>query len=89
MAKYYRADCTWPAPISNASSKSLWKFISQLSSLVADWARRIIGNGSTTSFWNDFWLDCGVLSTEFPRLFCIAQHPEATVADAWISSSSA
>lgn len=28
-----------------------------------------LGNGSFTFFWHDSWLNCGILSTVFPRLF--------------------
>lgn len=81
VAKYYDVDCSWPTPISNASCKAPWKSIFQFIGLVTDHIRRRIGDGSTNSFWNDSWLSCGVLSSVFPRLLRITQHPEATKAN--------
>lgn len=89
VAKYYGVVCYWPTLISNASYKAPWKSISHCIGLVTDCIRQRIGNGSTTSFWNDSWLNCGVLSTAFPRLFCLTQLSEATMANVWISSSNA
>ncbi|XP_071688252.1 uncharacterized protein [Rutidosis leptorrhynchoides] len=41
---------------------------------------RIIGNGLSTSFWNDFWLGNFSLKSRFERLFYLDSDPNVTVA---------
>ncbi|XP_071715131.1 uncharacterized protein [Rutidosis leptorrhynchoides] len=41
--------------------------------------KKEIGNGSSTSFWNDIWLGDNKLSVIFPRLYRLETDPTATV----------
>lgn len=87
MARHYSSDCCGPSSIYQGSIKAPWGFICQTIALVVGRVRRCLGDGSTTSFWNDSWLICGVLSIVFPKLFRIALYPKATVAKVWIPST--
>lgn len=40
-----------------------------------------LGSSSSTSFWKDPLLNCGVLVMVFPRLFHLARYPDIKVAD--------
>ena len=40
-----------------------------------------IGNGDSTLFWKDFWLNNGTLCDQFPRLYSYTLHEDLTVAD--------
>ncbi|XP_038891595.1 uncharacterized protein LOC120080986 [Benincasa hispida] len=89
VAKYYSIDCIWPTPISHTSFKAPWRFICQNIGLMASRIRHTLGDGPSTSSWYDSWLNCGILSAMFPRLYRLAQQPEASMAILWNSSSHA
>ncbi|GJX32886.1 putative RNA-directed DNA polymerase [Tanacetum coccineum] len=42
---------------------------------------RVIGDGSTVSFWNDLWIGDSKLSSMFPRIFSLETSKECTVHD--------
>ncbi|GJT70288.1 glycerophosphodiester phosphodiesterase GDPDL3 [Tanacetum coccineum] len=42
---------------------------------------RVIGDGSTVSFWNDLWIRDSKLSSMFPRIFSLETSKECTVHD--------
>lgn len=87
MARHYSSNCCGPSSIYQGSIKAPWGFICQTIALVVGRVRRCLGDGSTTSFWNDSWLICGVLSIVFPKLFRIALYLKATVTKVWIPST--
>ena len=72
----HRNPCVWPVVIRGGSSKSPWHFISQTIDLIAPHTRIRVGNGTSTSFWKDFLLDCGIICSVFPRLFRLALQPD-------------
>jgi hypothetical protein len=41
----------------------------------------IIGDGHTTRFWEDAWLDKTPLSTQYPSLYAIVRHKSVSVAE--------
>nr|GEX60484.1 RNA-directed DNA polymerase, eukaryota, reverse transcriptase zinc-binding domain protein [Tanacetum cinerariifolium] len=72
--------------------KWVWKFYAQKSSL---WARVIkaihgvdekmgklnMGNGESTTFWEDRWLEGSVLKDIFPRLYVLKNNKKVSVGD--------
>ncbi|GKA94298.1 RNA-directed DNA polymerase, eukaryota, reverse transcriptase zinc-binding domain protein [Tanacetum coccineum] len=72
--------------------KWVWRFNNQKESLWAKVIRAIhgedgkvgklkLGNGTTTSFWNDKWYGGGVLKDLFPRLYALENSKSVTVCD--------
>lgn len=49
--------------------------------MIANREQRGIGDDSSTSFWTDSWISCGIISTTFPCLFRLALHLDDTVGD--------
>nr|GFB58584.1 RNA-directed DNA polymerase, eukaryota, reverse transcriptase zinc-binding domain protein [Tanacetum cinerariifolium] len=41
----------------------------------------VLGNGQSTQFWHDIWLDNMALKVKFPRLYQLENHKDATVAN--------
>jgi hypothetical protein len=55
-----------------------WRDVLRLNGLFRQVNRCTIGNGSTVTFWGDYWLD-GVLLYKFPRLASFARSTELSV----------
>ena len=48
-----------------------------------------LGNGTSIPFWKPPWLNYGILSSVFPRLFRLAHFPDIKVADVWVEDAAA
>lgn len=77
----------WHASSYRGFLNSPQRFICQTIGLVTNCVQCCIGNGSSTSFWKDSWLSCGVISIALPPLFPLVLHLDDTVADVWIDGS--
>lgn len=66
----------------------LWKHVISLFPLFLPHVRFIIADGKKLSFWIDHWWGDSVLSSSFPRLFCLSNQKDAFIADILSSSVS-
>lgn len=71
----------------HGSHLSPWRYICQNIGLTDSCFQHHIGDGTTTFFWIDPWLSCGILATSFTQMFHLALCPTETVADVWIVDS--
>ena len=46
--------------------------------------KRVVGNGSSTLFWNDWWVGENHLCDSFRRLFELSENKVMTVGDKFI-----
>ncbi|PNX73974.1 ribonuclease H, partial [Trifolium pratense] len=64
------------------SGSSWWRNICLLENN-SDWfelgVEKVLGNGNTTSFWNDVWVGTQSLAIAFPRLFSISVQQHFTI----------
>ncbi|MCI43747.1 putative non-LTR retroelement reverse transcriptase related protein, partial [Trifolium medium] len=77
--------------VDNGGSRasSWWKYIISIKngddayggSWFADHIERKVGNGESTSFWKDAWLDGEYLKSHFGRLFDLCLNKDVSVAD--------
>ncbi|XP_071706748.1 uncharacterized protein [Rutidosis leptorrhynchoides] len=49
---------------------------------------KVVGNGSSTSFWHDVWVDGIKLCDKYKRLFKLESNSNAMVADRWVWNGS-
>ncbi|XP_071742176.1 uncharacterized protein [Rutidosis leptorrhynchoides] len=49
---------------------------------------KVVGNGSSTSFWHDVWVDGMKLWDKYKRLFKLESNSNATVTDSWVWNGS-
>ena len=59
-----------------------WRDVSRLTDIYRTITRCTIGDGTTLTFWKDFWLHDTTLADSFPRLFSYAVDQDISVADA-------
>ncbi|GJV26892.1 hypothetical protein Tco_1383340 [Tanacetum coccineum] len=45
--------------------------------------KKHVGNGASTRFWEDLWLDCQLLSSHFPRLYALENFKNVAISDRW------
>ncbi|GJS61833.1 RNA-directed DNA polymerase, eukaryota, reverse transcriptase zinc-binding domain protein [Tanacetum coccineum] len=79
---------------SSTSRNSLWlDIIKALSSLktkgidLLGFAKKKVGNGEKTLFWDDLWIGEDVLKSQFPRLFALELQKDISVAKKMSHSS--
>ncbi|GKE24074.1 RNA-directed DNA polymerase, eukaryota, reverse transcriptase zinc-binding domain protein, partial [Tanacetum coccineum] len=72
----------------NSGARSCWtSIVNEIRNLsnhgvnVLDNMQLKLGNGTTTSFWNDKWYGGGVLKDLFPRLYALENSKSVTVCD--------
>ena len=58
----------------------LWRSMLPLISLVQQTTRCRLGNGRSTAFWHDLWLEAGRLQLIYPILYSFASNQSCTVA---------
>ena len=57
-----------------------WKWLMRVKSVFFNRTKFIIGNGTTTRFWEDTWLGETPLALQYPSLYSIIQRRDAYVA---------
>nr|GEY24068.1 hypothetical protein [Tanacetum cinerariifolium] len=45
--------------------------------------KKHVGNGASTRFWEDFWLDNKLLPSRFPRLYALENFKNVAISDRW------
>nr|GEX40458.1 hypothetical protein [Tanacetum cinerariifolium] len=45
--------------------------------------KKHVGNGASTRFWEDLWLDNQLLSSRFPRLYALENFKNIAISDRW------
>lgn len=71
-----------------SSAHGPWKYILRHKSLIMDRSTKKIGDGSSTCFWNDIWLENDPLATTYPLLFTLHTKKDASVKDMWSAATS-
>lgn len=78
--------CWVPQLPSSGKVSNLWKGIcsiggetSRVGTLIHEGFKVQIGNGELTLFWKHAWCGANALRDDFPRLFMLSNHQEATV----------
>jgi hypothetical protein len=61
------------------SDSHFWKGILEIRDKFYKYCKKKVGNGKSTSFWNNIWCDSEPLSTRYPNLFNIAYDKNITV----------
>uniref|UniRef100_A0A452Z2S4 Reverse transcriptase zinc-binding domain-containing protein n=1 Tax=Aegilops tauschii subsp. strangulata TaxID=200361 RepID=A0A452Z2S4_AEGTS len=56
-----------------------WKGLMRVKSVFLNWTKFIVGNGTSTRFWEDTWLGDTPLALQYPSLYSIVQRRDATV----------
>ncbi|GJZ09261.1 hypothetical protein Tco_0543544, partial [Tanacetum coccineum] len=46
-------------------------------------SKKHVGNGASTRFWEDLWLDNQLLSSRFPRLYALENFKNVAISDRW------
>ena len=57
-----------------------WKGLMKVKQSLFNRTRFVIGNGTSTRFWEDTWLGESPLAIQYPSLYWIAQRREVSVA---------
>ena len=57
-----------------------WKGLMRVKSVFFNRTKFIVGNGTTTRFWEDTWLGETPLALQYPSLYRIVQRHDALVA---------
>ncbi|GFY81333.1 hypothetical protein Acr_01g0011420 [Actinidia rufa] len=73
--------------ITHSHGSSIWKGIMKVWGNFRPHISYQLGNGRNISFWHDDWCGHMPLQDRFPKLFALATHQDATVADCWIHST--
>jgi hypothetical protein len=88
VARYGRhilSKVDWSEHRSPSSSSNWWKDICGLERIIVPnfwWSEavvRVVGDGSSTSFWLSKWVGEAPLASVFPRLFSLSMHKEGLV----------
>ena len=83
-AKYGQEGHGWRAKKAyGAFGVGVWKEIFKETEWCWDNMGFIAGNGSKINFWTDVWCNGTRLSQNFPYLFAMASHRNATVEEMW------
>ena len=80
MAKYGQEDCGWRTKkVVGAFGVGVWNEI--LKEAGWCWENLVfkVGKGNKIRFWTDHWCGDTVLSQNFPHLFTLAAHRNATI----------
>ncbi|RVW23874.1 hypothetical protein CK203_094655 [Vitis vinifera] len=84
MAKYGQEGHGWRAKRAyGAFGVGVWKEILKETEWCCDNMGFIVGKGSKINFWTDVWCNGTRLSQNFPHLFAMASHRNATVEELW------
>ena len=84
MAKYGQEGHGWRTKKANGAFKvGVWKEILKETDWCLDNMVFIAGKGTKISFWIDVWCTGTTLSQNFPYLFALASHRNATVEEMW------
>ena len=84
MAKYEQEGHGWRTKKAyEALGVGVWKEILKEADWCWDNMVFIAGKGSKISFWTDVWCIGTALSQNFPHLFAMASHRNATVEEMW------
>ena len=59
-----------------------WKAIQKVKKVFRLGAKHLVGNGASTSVWQDWWVGSGPLCDRYLGLFAICADPEASIARA-------
>ena len=68
---------------SHGLGSQFWNAIQKFKSLLSLGAKHEIRDGSSTRFWEDWWVGSGPLRARFPALFAIVAEPGASVAQSF------
>ena len=84
MAKYGQKGLGWRTKKANgAFGVGVWKEILKETEWCWDNMVFIVGKGTKIKFWTNVWCTGTTLSQNFPHLFAMAVHRNATVEEMW------
>ena len=84
MAKYGQEGLGWRTKKANGTFEvGVWKEILKEADWCWDNMMLIAGKGTKIKFWTDVWCTGTALSQNFPHLFAMIVHRNATVEEMW------
>jgi hypothetical protein len=84
---YIRFNSDWSGIHFPANSSNWWKDLVSLEnsvtpiSWISDALRKKVGNGGSTRFWEEKWIDDTTLKEKFPRLFSLSDQKEVFISE--------
>ncbi|KAJ9691389.1 hypothetical protein PVL29_013542 [Vitis rotundifolia] len=85
--KYGQEGCGWRTKEARGTfGVGVWKDIMKEANWCWESIKFKVGKGTRVMFWTDQWCGNAVLSQNFPQLFTLAVHRNATVNEVWDSS---